>query len=136
MQIEYTKGHKYQLSKNVAVILPRNPEKDIHTHFIDFSAYSGLLYIRRGYAWDGPSGLTIDTPSGMPCSLVHDALYELMWRGLLPPDYRSCADTALYNIAIEDGMWEWRAGLWYRVVRKVAGFAADPINRRKIIIAP
>ena len=29
----------------------------------------------RGYAWDGPSGPTIDTPDAMPASLVHDGLY-------------------------------------------------------------
>ena len=35
----------------------------------------GLLIIRPGYAWDGPSGPTFDTPSFMRGSLIHDVLY-------------------------------------------------------------
>ena len=36
---------------------------------------SGLLIIKNGYAWDGPSGPTFDTKNFMRGSLVHDALY-------------------------------------------------------------
>ncbi len=39
---------------------------------------SERLTTKKGYAWDGPSGPTIDSKNFMRGSLVHDALYQLM----------------------------------------------------------
>ena len=69
-------------------------------------------------------------------SLVHDALYQLLRLGLLPPECRAAADAELYRICRADGMSWIRAKLWLRAVRKFAASAASPINKRLIKVAP
>jgi len=77
MQIQYRKGYKYQLyitySYNTGI---RGYE--ISTPFLAMDRY-GKLTIYAGYAWDGPSGPSIDTLTFMRASLVHDALYQLLF---------------------------------------------------------
>jgi hypothetical protein len=94
---------------------------------------SGLLTIRKGYLWDGPSGPTIDSPEGMRGSLVHDALYELMRRGLLEQRYRDYADKLFFQIILEDGMDPLRARIWYEAVSHFAAgcarFGTQPEDR-------
>ena len=100
------------------------------------------LYIKCGYAWDGPSGPTIDTPSTIRASLVHDALYQLMKEGLLNIKYRKYADDLFKEILIEDvkeklaekgGFWKClipvgilRAHVWHFFVRTCAANRAKP----------
>lgn len=86
---------------------------------------SGLLEIRRGYAWDGPSGPTFDTPAFMRGSLVHDALYQLMREGRIPRTQRKRADEILRAICLEDGMSRVRAQWVYLGVRMGARKAAE-----------
>ena len=74
--IKYRSGYKYQLVEEYQVRVSLIPENDIKTDFIELST-EGMLIIKKGYAWDGPSGPTIDTPNFMRGSLVHDALYQL-----------------------------------------------------------
>ncbi len=54
--------------------------------------------------WDGPSGLTIDTPNFMRGSLVHDTLYQLLRNELIEQKWRDEADEELRRICREDGM--------------------------------
>ena len=79
---------------------------------------NGLLMIKAGYMWDGPSGPTIDTESFMRASLVHDALYQLIREGVLPiKPYRKRADVILATLAKQDGMPFWRRWYVYQSVR-------------------
>jgi len=133
--IRYRDGYKYQLAEDFSIRTPFRPERDIETEFIILRR-DGQLLIRRGYAWDGPSGPTFDSPSSMRGSLVHDALYQLMRLGLLPISCRPAADDLLYKLCVEDGMWRWRAWLWRREVRKFAAFAASPSSTREVKVAP
>ena len=133
--ISYREGYKYQLAETYMCAVGIKPEKTITTDYVTLSR-NGILYIIEGYAWDGPSGPTIDTKSSMRGSLVHDALYQLLREGKLPPEARSVADDLLYNICVEDGMWKWRAWLWRREVKKFAADAASPLNDRAVLIAP
>jgi hypothetical protein len=107
---------------------------------IDFDWFSlteeGYLSIKEGYAWDGPSGPTFDTKSSIRASLIHDVLYQMLRERMLPAKYREMADNELFRVCIEDGMWKWRARLWYRAVRKAAGYAAKPRKKEKVYVAP
>lgn len=87
---------------------------------------NGLLTIRKGYAWDGPSGPTIDTPNFMRGSLVHDVLYQLMREELIGQEHREYADTLLREICLEDGMSPIRAWLVYQGVRLGGASSAAP----------
>lgn len=87
-------------------------------------AQDGLLSIKAGYSWDGPSGPAVDTPDFMRGSLVHDALYQLMRERKLPQECRPVADEILRDICLEDGMSRVRAWYVYWAVRLFAAGAA------------
>jgi hypothetical protein len=96
--------------------------RPIRTEFIELSPRSpstpaGVLTIKEGYAWDGPSGPTIDTVTGLRASLVHDALYQLIRMKLLDKRGRKIADKLFHRILLSDRMAPWRARLWYWGVR-------------------
>jgi hypothetical protein len=133
-KIKYTSGYKYQLAEDYS-IQTTITGYDIDIDFIKLTP-AGMLTIKKGYAWDGASGPTIDTPSTFRGSLVHDALYQLMREDLIGQHNRIIADCYLRDICIEDGMWKWRANLWYNGVRKFAMSAANSENDREILTAP
>jgi Protein of unknown function (DUF1353) len=114
--IAYRDGYAYQLKRDYTQVLGIKPAHPARTKFVDLEE-SGLLTIRSGYAWDGPSGPAIDTPSFMRGSLVHDALYQLMGEGLLDVAHREAADRILRAVCIEDGMAYIRAWWVYKAVR-------------------
>jgi len=133
--IKYRSGYKYQLAQDYLIFVNIFPERDIMAGYIRLSR-KGLLIIRRGYAWDGPSGPTIDTHTFMRGSLVHDVLYQLIRQGFLKPEDRLLADLELKKICEEDGMAKFRIWWVYKALRKFANFAALPESRKKIKSAP
>lgn len=133
--IKYRTGYKYQLAERYQIRIDIKPEEPIITEFINLDV-NGLLTLEQGYASDGPSGITIDTKNSMRGAFVHDALYQLMRQGLLSKDHRPYIDELMRSIFLEDGMSKFRSWIWFRCVRGMAGFAADPENRKKIIVAP
>ncbi|MBN1622518.1 MAG: DUF1353 domain-containing protein [Endomicrobiales bacterium] len=103
--------YKYQILEDYKDVIPITPGNPIDTKFI-FMDTDGTIIVKKHYAWDGPSGPTIDTATFMRGSLVHDALYQLMREGHL--DYktqRKQADFILKQMCLEDGMSSFRA--WY-----------------------
>ncbi len=135
-RIRYRSGYKYQLVEECSVTVSVVPSADIETPFIDLDA-NGVLVIKRGYAWDGPSGPTIDTKNFMRGSLVHDALYQLMRQEHLSKDkWRAEADLELKRICVEDGMSWLRAWWVHRGVRLGREPSASPEARKKIHTAP
>ena len=138
-QIRYRSGnYKYQLAEIYTVEVGLHPD-DIIDIGILFLSTSGELVIHNGYAWDGPSGPSIDTKDFMRGSLVHDALYQLMRAKLelLPSRiWRKQADIELRKICREDGMNRFRAWYVYRAVRLFRRSATDPENRSGVITAP
>ncbi len=134
--IAYKDGYKYQLKEAYGVEIEIKPSSPIETDYIGLDT-EGKLTIAKGYAWDGPSGPTIDTLNFMRGSLVHDALYQLMREGHLDHDvYRETADRILQRICKEDGMCSLRAWWVYQGVRLFADPAADPASKRPVIRAP
>jgi len=137
MIIRYKAGYKYQLVADMRQQTKLRPLEDIDSSggFVTLDV-KGVLHIRAGYAWDGPSGPTVDTKNFMRGSLVHDALYQLMREGLLPRSYKEYADQLLKAICLEDGMW--RIRVWWVVKGlEIGGKAATlPENRKVIQTAP
>lgn len=124
--IRYRDGYKYQLLQTSINKLGFAPPKDIFTEFISFRAADGVLSVRQWYAWDGPSGPTIDTKDFMHGSLVHDALYQLMREGHLPLVFKDLADKELHRLCLEDGMSRLRAWYVYQAVRLFGMGSAKP----------
>lgn len=134
--IAYNDGYKYQLKQDYSQKIPIQPIKDVGNDFINLTS-AGILTIKKGYAWDGPSGPTIDTPDFIRGSLVHDALYQLMREEELDKSlHRDPADRLLQRICIEDGMGEFRAWVVYQGVHRFGNPSADPANKRPETWAP
>lgn len=134
--VKYKKAeYKYQTAEEYQVQTSIRPPEDIENFFIALTK-DGLLTIRRGYAWDGPSGPTFDTKTFICGSLGHDAIYQLIREGLLSSDWRKNADMDLKKTCLKDGMIKQRAWWVYRGVVKFAGFAVKRKRRKKVLIAP
>ena len=150
--IHYRDGYKYQLANPYSCMIPLRPPATIMVPFITFYM-TGNLQIASGYAWDGPSGPTVDTRSAMRGSLIHDALYQLMrmrqlagfWRDMADQIYR---DTAIYDgVMLAQSSW-WgvrhtrvasvhtRYNLHYIFLRAGGAAAASPANTKEILTAP
>ena len=135
-QISYKSGYKYQLVEEYQVEISVTPEKNIQTNYIDLTT-EGLLTIKNGYAWDGPSGPTIDTTNFMRGSLVHDALYQLMRNKLIDKEkWRKKADGDLKRMCVEDGMSRIRAWWVHEAVRCCGDSAASEGMRKEVKKAP
>lgn len=123
--IKYTSGFKYQIAEDFTIQTGIKPEIPARWLFVELEP-SGWLKIKKGFASDGPSGkITIHTKSSMVAAFVHDALYCLMKRELLSRKYKEAADLLFYRLLLEDGMWKWRADLWYDAVRE---FGCDALK--------
>jgi hypothetical protein len=134
--ISYKGGYKYQLKETYTVQIELKPAVNISTEYIKLDT-EGNITMTNGYAWDGPSGPTIDTLNFMRGSLIHDALYQLMRENFLDHKYyRKAADITLKKICQEDGMWFLRAWWVYTGVRLFADFAANPSDNKPLTYAP
>lgn len=133
--IRYSSGYKYQLEEDFDIQTSITPVTPGGNRFVSMSL-SGVLHVSAGYAWDGPSGPTLDTTDFMRGSLVHDALYQLMQEGILSKDFhRKAADQLLRKICLEDGMPAIRAWWVYQGVR-FAGGQYTRYNKKVIRTAP
>lgn len=130
------RGYKYELVQNYRLNVGIKGF-DFITKYLEMSA-SGLLFIKKGYAWDGASGPTFDTVSSMRGSLIHDCIYQMIRLGKISPEYRKHADALLEKLCLEDGMWKVRATLWERGVRWFAGLWCRPGSEQdeRIYCAP
>jgi hypothetical protein len=105
---------------------------DTESPFI--SVISGYLILKAGYAWDGPSGPTLDSKDFMRGSLVHDAIYQLIREGIIPRECKDAADDLLIALCKADGMGAIRR--WY-VLQAVKRFGVSSTIRNKdILCAP
>ena len=129
--IQYRKGYKYQLARAYRVSIGIFPETSIRGPYISLTK-TGKLTITKGYAWDGPSGPTIDTKNFMRGSLVHDVLYQLMRHDLLSQNRKDEIDCLLFNMCLEDGMSRIRAWWVYKGLQ-IGGRAATLASGQKRI---
>ena len=136
--IYYKKGYKYQLIEEYSADIPIKPDSDVYSSS-DYIVLTcdGKIIVKKGYAWDGPSGPTIDTLNFMRGSLIHDALYQLMREDKLNHDiYRGPADKLLRKMCREDRMSAIRAWWVYKGLRIGGDPAADPANKKPVVRAP
>ena len=128
--IKYRKGYKYQLAEDWTE-QTKLTGFSAKTQFIELTP-EGVLTAFSGYAWDGPSGPTVDDETNMEASLGHDVFYQLMRMGLIPLECRLFADTWFKNKCVEKKMPSLKASIWFSFLRKFAGWAADPKRAKKI----
>lgn len=135
--ITYKEGYKYQLVNTYYHQLSFDAPIIQNIHSFLSIEEGNILVINYGYAWDGPSGPTIDTKNFMRGSLVHDALYQLIREDLLPfPIYKDKADRELQRICKEDGMSSIRAWYVYQAVKNFGKNAASHSGISPTLTAP
>ncbi len=132
--IQYTRidhpRYKYKLSFRYEMYSGLStPYEAVGNQFV-YLEPNGKLVIKMGYAWDGPSGPTIDTQDFMRGSLIHDAFYQMLRMGAFYTKVnhdivRKHADHLLYEACREDGMSWFRAKYVYHMLRVFAGKAAN-----------
>jgi len=145
---KYRKHYKYKLIEPFSIEIDSCKDSTFHDLFYEFDNGQvnggwakitpfGALEIKEGYAWDGPSGPSLDTKNFMRGSLVHDALYQLIRERILSKKYRKMADKEMRKINLIDGMSKFRAWYTYLAVR-MFGFFFVKRNRKtnEIISAP
>lgn len=119
--MKYKDGYKYQLlDKLISYKLPIQTGQELFCDDFLQITKGGVLFIKKGYAWDGCSGPTWDDKTNMRAGLIHDALYQFMRNNLLPRDtWKPIADQVLYDIMCEDAealgkiMWIYKPRAWY-----------------------
>jgi hypothetical protein len=94
---------------------------------------NGMLGVRVGYSWDGPSGPTLDTKDALKPSLYHDVLYQMIRKELLPLSCKEVADELFYVLCIENGMLKARANIWYQVLQSFGRWFCDPESDKEDI---
>ena len=125
---------KYKLWADYSIVVTGIHPDPADYGYLELTVDNGIttLMIRTGYTWDGPSGPTWDTKTFMRGSLVHDALYQLLREGHLPPNDRKRADEILREICLADGMAKVRAWWVSRGVR----IGAKKSSRSDLVEAP
>ena len=132
--IKYTDGWKYQLNEDYSCQTGIEGHAVV-TPYITLEL-DGKLTIKAGYAWDGPSGPTIDSKDFMRGSLVHDSLYQLIRDNHIPESLRDNADALLRRHCEQDGMWSVRAWWVYKAVRAFGKDAVGKGGKHPVIYAP
>lgn len=129
--MKYGSGYKYQLEDEEVFVLKIFPAKDIVCEYYTLTT-GGILTIKKGYAWDGPSGPTIDTKDFMLGSLVHDAIYQMIGNGYIDKSYRKAADQELIQVCKLNGMGKFRCFYVYWGVRLFGGSHLSPDKLKEV----
>ena len=135
MEIEYTKGWKYQLARSCKTKTPVTGYDIVNDYFHLHS--NGDLEVFKGYAWDGASGPTFDTKSSMFPSMIHDVFCQCMRDGSISYDAWQDTINKLFETHCKAcGMFEARVAIWYLGVE--IGDAGNPEQGpdRGILTAP
>lgn len=126
MQYRELRNYKYLVMEDYSVQTNIKPANDLVFRFMELST-TGVLIVRKSYAWDGATAFPITPNTMLRGSLVHDALYQLMQLRAL--DYkkdRILADKMLKQLCLEDGMLFFEAVLVYNAVRLFGASHAKP----------
>lgn len=115
------------------------PDRRIETDFVVLEV-DGRLWIKFGYASDGPTGLPAWAKRYFKRLLRgafgHDAIYQLIRSGLLPESARAEADQYLLEQWLEDGVWSLLAHTGVAIVRQVGDRYAKAGTEPKTLVAP
>ncbi|PWJ38462.1 DUF1353 domain-containing protein [Sediminitomix flava] len=119
--------YKYQLVKDFTYESTIKNYKVENHKFIALNE-DGVIGIKKGYAWDGASGPTIDTENSMKASLVHDAFYQLFREGYLPQSEVKSTDQLFKTMLRDAGMSKFRSFYWYLGLRLANGKHAKRVD--------
>ena len=136
-QIKYKSGYKYQLANEYTISTGLWTNVGYRGEYLAF-LNNGVLIIHKGYCWDGPSGPVVDRNCLMRGSLVHDALYQLMRKGVISNQTktREKADRLYQQICTEDGLMPFLAWLHFRALKRFGAKAASSKSIKQVLVSP
>lgn len=135
-QITYSSGYKYQLKQDYTDHFDVHPQEDIKEDFYMLTT-SGDLTIKKGYAWDGPSGPVPDTSRNMRGSLIHDVFYQMMRHQQLDHTvWRIKTDKIFADVCHADGTPKLICNAYFWALKNFAKKHATVEKQREIIKAP
>lgn len=132
-ELKYSAGYKYQLKSDVVIQTSLRPAKSCVIQGYVYLDVDGLLYIYRGYAWNGCTNAP-DTDSNMLAGLGHDALYQLMQDGILDKSFKPDADGMLRDIMISQGSMTFVAEIFHAAVEAFGSMHMKPSKVRTLHI--
>ena len=133
--IKESRKYKYKLTAGYSFALPKEFDQTVVWYGEFISVDRGLCTLHKNYAWDGPSGPTIDTEDFQIPALEHDGEYNLFREGIFPVSMRVFSDKKLKRRCKENRMPWWRRQYVYWGVRVGGGSSAKP-TEKKVFIAP
>lgn len=133
-ELKYRAGYEYQVAEDYVSVTGLHVPYAVGNKYMVLSP-SGVLVVKEGYAWDGPSFPAVHTKNFIRPSLEHDAFYQMMREGLLPPSFREVADRRLQAACLENDMFAIRAWWVHTGVRIGGGGAIEP-RPNEILTAP
>lgn len=131
--MRYRGGYDYQLAEDI-VFRTTILGQLIDTVRIRLEP-TGLLTVREGYAFDGPTGC-VHRKENMSASCLHDALYQLMRMELLPHRHWRAADYDYARQLRRCGAWGITVKINLAGLKFMGGKYALPKNRKKIYEVP
>ncbi|WP_052362069.1 hypothetical protein [Geminisphaera colitermitum] len=126
LHVRPLKGFKYQLAQSARFAVPEFP-RELEFHHKYFRLMKGTLSVKEGYAWDGPSGPTLDTPASIAASLCHDVFYQAIRLRLISPAHRCRADRVFLRHCLDYGLPWWRSLYYFAALRLCGGEHARPL---------
>lgn len=135
--MKYRSGYKYQLAEDLILNCYEFEFPELITTKF-FTLSTNLIIGRDGYAWDGPSGPTLDflCRSAITPSCGHDIIAQAIRNGWLSQRWRLISNELFRRWCVARNMWKWRAEKWKWALDEFAGFSTDPKNIKKILEAP
>ena len=108
--------YKFKVEENFSIELSFKIPDFEHPYA---SSKDSILFVKKGYAWDGASGPIINTRDTLVASLVHDVLYQAMRLNLIKSskENRKIADKNFFEILKMHGVNSIRRKVWYFAVR-------------------
>lgn len=97
--------YKYQTTRELTYKLNWH-FPNVSNNWIEIK-YNNILVIKPLYCWDGASGPTLDYPTTLMESLVHDALYQLIREKLLDKKFRKTADIIFKDMLRNTAKIKW-----------------------------
>lgn len=133
--IRYREGYKYQLAEDFRIKTPIVGESIRHDYFQ--LSKNGNLLVKKGYAWDGASGPTIDTKDSMEPSLVHDVFCQMMRTELLSFNkWQDTVNSFFREHCKACGMNSFRAWYWYQAVEMTNAGQPTGVEPYPVLEAP
>lgn len=142
-KIRFKKGYKYLLVDEVKFETTINRYYNNSTDTPNFDAEyfsinyeTGIVIVKKRYAWDGISFALLDKLVTIRASLFHDVLYQAIRLGYLKESYKIEADKLLRQTLNQDGGNTLLSQVCYVGVRLFGKVYLTPDAEPKILIFP